>query len=781
MTESIIGKGVKRIDAVEKVTGSAQYVHDLELQGMLHARMLLSPHAHARIVKIDTTKAEELPGVWAVLTGKDLDYKIGLYLVDKDILARDKVIYHGEPVAAVAAETEAIAQQAVELIEVEYEELPAALDVREAAKEDAPLVHEDLAEYEYMEGVFFPKPGTNIANHFKLRKGDTESGLAEADHVIENEFYLPQIDHTAMETHTAIAQWKPGGKVKIWSSAQSPFAIRDLLSKGMHIPHEKIEVVVPYVGGGFGGKAGIHFEPLVTCLSRAAGGRPVKLIASREEEFNTVPVRQGLFSRIKTGVNKDGRIIAQEMEFLWDSGGNADYGVNVTRAAGFSGTGPYEIDNVKIDSLTVYTNKVYGTAYRGFGHSEVLWAVERQLDLIASELGIDPYQLRKKNILRPGSITTTGEKVYENTGSVEKCLDAVAKEIDWENKKKASKEVKDGKVRGVGIASLHKAPAMPSNTGTGAFLKFNENGSINLTVSLIDYGQGTYTSLAQIVAEKLHMPMDRINVVFETNTETQPYDWQTVASKGLILSGNAVIRACDDMIRQLKEMAAEPLRADIGDLRLEDERVYVVHHPDHYIEYKDMALGYTYPNGNGIGGPLMARGSYIAQGLSNLDPETGQGMPALDWTYGAHAVEVEVDVETGEYEVLKIASAFDVGHVINELSVMGQIQGGVIQGYGSSIFEGYKYDEKGRMLNNSFTDYKIPTIKDIPKEMVPICIETPQLDGPYGARGVAEHPMISLPPAIANALQDALGIKIHELPLSPEKVVEVMEEAKKEG
>lgn len=771
MSESIIGKGVKKIDAVEKVTGSAQYVHDLELQGMLYARMLLSPHAHARIVNIDTSKAEELPGVRAVLTGKDLDYKIGLYLVDKDILAKDKVIYHGEPVAAVAAETEAIAQQAIELIEVEYEELPAVLDVREAVKEDAPLVHEDLGEYRYMEGVFFPKPGTNIANHFKLRKGDVDKAFEEADHVFENEFYLPQIDHTAMETHTAIAWWKPGGKVKIWSSAQSPFAVRNLLSEAMGIPHEKIEVVVPYVGGGFGGKAGIHFEPLVTCLSRAAGGRPVKLVASREEEFNTVPVRQGLFSRVKTGVTKEGRIIAQKLEFLWDSGANADYGVNVTRAAGYSGAGPYDIENIWIDSLTVYTNKVYGTAYRGFGHSEVLWAVERQMDIIAEELGLDPYEFRKKNILRPGSITATGEKIFEHTGNVGKCLDAVAKEIDWENKKKAKKEVKDGKVRGVGIAALHKAPAMPSFTGTGAILKFNENGSINLTVSLIDYGQGTYTALAQIVADKLKMPIEKVNVVFETNTESQPYDWQTVASKGLFMSGNAVINACDDMIRQLKEMASHPLRASVNDLELGEERVYLKHDPDHYIEYKDLAMGYTYPNGNAIGGPLMARGSYIAQGLTNLDPETGQGLPALDWTYGAHAVEVEVDVETGEFEVLKIASAFDVGKVINEACIKGQIQGGVIQGYGSSIFEEYQYDEKGRMLTNSFTDYKVPTTKDIPKELVPIFIETPQIDGPYGARGVAEHPMISVPPAIANALQDALGIVIKELPLRPERVL----------
>ncbi len=774
MAEDIIGKSVERIDALAKVTGDAQYVHDLELQGMLHAKILKSPHAFADIVSIDTSKAEKLPGVWAVLTGEDVkQYKIGLYLVDKTILAVDKVRYHGEPVVAVAAETEEIAQHALELIEIEYNELEPVLDVKKATEKDSPIVHEDLGEYEHMEGVFFPEPGTNIANHFKIRKGDIDDGFAEADHIIENEFYLPQVNHVAMETHTSIARWKKGRKVKIWSSAQSPFAVRDLLGKGLGLPHESIEVVVPYVGGGFGGKAGIHFEPLVTLLSRAAGGRPVKFVASREEEFNSVPVRQALLSRFKTGVNEDGNIVAQEIEFLWDSGANADYGVNVTKAAGAAGCGPYEIDNVKLDSLTVYTNKLYGTAYRGFGHLEVLWATERQMEHVAKKLGMDPYELRKKNILRPGSRTITGEKLYEHSGSVGKCLDEVAKALNWDQKKEEPSA--PHKARGRGLALLHKAPAMPTDVGAGALLKFNENGSVNLTLSLVDYGQGTYTALAQIVADQLSMPVDRVNVVWENNTETEPYDWQTVASKGLFISGNAVIDACKDLKKQMKEVAAGPLRASVDHIVLEDEKIYVNHHPDHYIEYKDIGMGYTYPNGNGIGGPLMGRGRYIAQGLTNMDKETGQGLPALDWTFGAHAVEVEIDKETGEYEVVKMASAFDLGRAINKQNVIGQIQGGMVQGFGSAVMEGYQFDGEGHIRTNTFTDYKIPTTMDIPKDFTPIIVETPQVDGPYGARGVAEHPMISVPPAIANAIQDALGITIDELPLTPENIIEHLE------
>ena len=774
MTEEMIGKSVKRIKALEKVTGNATFVHDMEVQGMLHAKMKLSPHAHAKIVNIDKSEAEKLPGVWTILTGKDLPYKVGLYLVDKDILAVDKVRYQGEPVVAVAAETEEIADRAIELIDVEYEKLDAVLDVKEAVKEDAPLVHENLGELERAP-VFFPKEGTNIAHHTKIRKGDIDKGFAEADYIIENEFELPMVDHTAMETHTSIAQWMPGKKVKLWTSAQSPFAVRNLLANGLHLNHEDIEVRVPYVGGGFGGKAGIHFEPLVTCLSRASEGRPVKIVMSRVQEFNSVPVRQGLYSKLKTGVTKDGKITAQETEFLWDSGANADYGVNVTRAAATAGVGPYEVDNVKLDSKTVYTNKIFGTAYRGFGHLEILWAVERQMDLVAEEIGVSPYDIRMKNGLRKGSVTITGEHIGDSHGKVLECLEAVAKEIDYDNR--SSDDLPAGKKRGKGLALLHKAPAMPTNTGTAAFLKFNENGTINLTVSLVDYGQGTYTALAQIVSDQLDIPVDKVNVVWEQNTETKPYDWQTVASKGLFMSGNATIKACEDMAQQLKEVASEPLRCSVEDLIIEDEKVKIRHHKDKYITFKELAMGYTYPNGNAIGGPLVARGNYIAQGLTNIDPETGQGLPALDWTYGAHGVEVIVDEETGELEVVKIASAFDAGKVINEKNVIGQIEGGVIQGYGSAVMEGYKFSEDGTLLTNSFTDYKVPTIADIP-ELTPIIIENAQEDGPYGARGVAEHPMLSVPSAVGNAVQDAIGIHIKEMPVVPEKIFELIEKEK---
>ncbi|HEC82944.1 MAG TPA: xanthine dehydrogenase family protein molybdopterin-binding subunit, partial [Firmicutes bacterium] len=634
---------------------------DMKMPGMLYARMLLSPHPHAKILSINIEKAKRVPGVKAVLAGSDLPYRIGLYMVDKPILAQTKVRYEGEPVAAVAATSEDAAIEAVSLIEVEYEPLKPVTDAREALKPDAPLVHEDLHTYKYVKGVFFPVPHTNIANHFKLRKGDVEEGFKKSDRIIENEFYAPQVQHVPLETHATIAHWKPSGDIEIWTSAQSPFAVRNLLSVALGISHARIRVVVPYVGGAFGGKAGIHLEPLVALLSKAAGFKPVKLVATRREEFKTLPCRQGLHARIRTGVSKSGRIIAQEIEYIWDAGAYADYGVNIGRASGYSGAGPYEIENVKIDSLTVYTTKPFGTAYRGFGHVELFWAVESQMDMVAQSLDMDPVEFRMKNLLKPGSITITGEKVTEHTGNVRACLEQVAKEIGWGRQPASGSNGR--KVRGKGIAVLHKAPAMPPNTASSAIIKFNEDATADVIVSGVDYGQGTATSLSQIAAHALRVPLEKIHFIWAKDTDRSPYDWQTVASRLTVMAGICILRAAEDAIDQIKSTAAQALGVDICDLEVEDGRVFVAGDKERGLDYKDVVMGYMFPNGNSIGGPVIGRGSYVAEGLTNLDPETGQGLPALNWTYGAHAVEIEVDVATGDIEIVKIVSAFDVGRV----------------------------------------------------------------------------------------------------------------------
>jgi CO/xanthine dehydrogenase Mo-binding subunit/aerobic-type carbon monoxide dehydrogenase small subunit (CoxS/CutS family) len=765
-----VGGNAKRIDGMAKVTGSAQFVHDMVLPRMLYTRLKKSPHAAALIKKVDVEKAKGMPGVRAVLTGADLPYKLGLYMQDKDILARGKVRHQGEAVAAVAAETPEQAQAAVDTIEVEYEPIDAALDQRTALEKDAPVVHPDLADYSWMKGVFWPGPGTNIAHHQKIRKGDMEAGFKEADQVFEHRFENPPVQHVPMETHTAIAQAKHGGEVDIYTSAQSPFTVRHLFCHTFGVETSKVRVRVPYVGGGFGGKAGIALEPLAYCLSKAAGGRPVKLQASREEEFNTLPSRQGLDSTIKTGVKKDGTITALEITYLWDAGAYADYGVNVGRAAAYAGAGPYVIPNCKIDSKVVYTNKIFGTAYRGFGHLEVLWGIERNLDLIANALGINPYDLRQKNLLRVGEKTITGELFTEGHGRPDEVLRLVSEAIDFKPER-AAKPVKphSGKVRGKGIAMLHKAPAMPVFTSCSAVINFASDATATVLVSGVDYGQGTYTTLAQIAADELKLPLDKVKVTWDCDTDFSPYDWQTVASRFAVMGGNAVIEASRDCLRQIKEVAGQALHAPPERLICENGQVWVQGRPETKLNYAQLVLGYSYPDGNSIGGPIIGRGRYIAQGLTHLDPETGQGRPALNWTYGAHACEVEVDTDTGEVRVLKIASAFDAGKVLNEQQCRTQVVGGVVQGLGSAMWEKFVFDG-GRLLNNSFVDYKIPTAKDIPDEMQQFFVETPHPQGPYGARGVAEHPMISVPSAVGNAIANAIGIDLYTLPLDPERI-----------
>jgi CO/xanthine dehydrogenase Mo-binding subunit len=767
-----VGASAERLEAGEKLTGEAVYASDMTLPGMLHAQVKRSPHARARIISIDTAKAEALPGVHAVLTGAELDYRIGLYVVDKAILAKGAVRHFGEAVAAVAAESPDIAAHAVELIDVAYEPLTPVLDQMDALAEDAPLVHPDLGEYSYVEAVFSPQPGTNVPNVTRIRKGDLEQGFAQADVVVEREYTNPSVQHVPLETHVAIVQWKAGDDVSIWTSAQSPFTVRDLFCRAFGLPLNKVRVVVPHVGGGFGGKAGIHLEPLLACLSRKAHGRPVKFQATREEEFTLLPCRSALRYRIKTGARADGRITAQQMTMYWDAGAYADYAVNVTRASAYSAAGPYDIPNAWVDAYTIYTNKPYGTAYRGFGHVEFFWGLERHMELVARTIGMDPLEFRRMNLLRPGSTTLTGERINEHSGNPLKCLDEAANAIGYGSlsAEEEERQRRTGRRIGKGVATLHKAPAMPSFTAASTVVKMNSDGSVIVNLALTEIGQGAATALAQIAADRLRFPLEKVRLPIEKDTDKEPYDWQTVASKGLFLSGNATIAACDDLLRRAYADAARVLRAQPEDLDHDGERIFVKQRPEESVSFAALAVGYAYPNGNGVGGPLVGVGRYMAQGLSNLDKETGQGLPALDWTYGAHGVVVEVDPDTGEYEVIKIASVFDVGKVVNPGAVRGQCVGGMIQGLGTAMCEGYVYDDAGRLLNPSFTDNKIPTAKDLPEVIESMAVETPQLDGPYGVRGVGEHPMISVAPALGNAILDATGAELVHMPIRFEDV-----------
>ena len=782
MTEyRYIGKDVKRLDGREKVTGQALFTGDLKMNGLLHASIKTSPFASARIVCIDTSKAEALPGVRAVIDGRHGSAKVGIYMQDKSVIATDRVRYFGEVVAAVAADDEATAARAVELIEVKYEPLELLNDVEDAVRPGAILVHPDLGSYSHTKGVFFPMPGTNVANHMKVIRGDAEAGFAKADVIIENRFRQTQVFHVPLETHATIVQWGIDDRIQIWCSGQSPFSVRDLFSLAFDIPRNKIEVNIPYVGGGFGGKAGIHLEPLIGLLSRAAGGRPVKFVPSREEECSTLPCRQGQVARIKTGCTKDGRIVAEEVEILWDGGAYADYGVNIGRASATSACGPYVIPNVRVDAKTVYTNHLFGTAYRGFGHPEVFFSVERQRDLMARELGMDPTEFRLKNMLYPGEETITGELITENTGRPDKCLKRVVEMIGadepYSEVEKAEME-RTHKFRGKAAVVLQKAPAMPTWSASSALVQMNEDGSVRISVSGVDYGQGTYTVLRQIAAECLNLPIERISINHSVATPFSPYDWQTVASRMTSICGMAVLEACDDLKVKILDAAAVVLRAAVHEIAFGEGDVYVRQNPHQRVGFEKVAMGYVYENGNAVGGPLIGYGKAIAQGLTNLDQETGAGKAALDWTYGAHAVELEVDTATGDIEVIRFATCIDVGQVMNEQLLQGQVVGGVLQGLGCALSEAMYYDGEGRLLTRNFTDYKIPTIKDKPHQMLIDMVQTPQLDGPYGARGAGEHPLIAVTAVMANALANATGAQFFDLPLSANKVWEKLEEMK---
>ena len=753
-----VGKKAARIDSIEKLTGSAYFTGDHVFPGMLHAKVKRSPYAKAKIISIDCSEAKKLAGVHAIVTGADLDNKVGLYLVDKFILARDVVRHFGEAVVAVAAESPQIAEKAIDLIKVKYKKMKPALWPKEAFKKGSPLVHPDLGKYDFVKEVFTPVPGTNIANHTKLRKGDVKKGFKEADFIFEREYENPNVQHVPMETHVSIGRWEMKDKITIWTSSQSPFTVRNLFCHSFKLPHKNVRVITPYVGGGFGGKAGIHLEPLVCVLSKLSGGRPVKMQATREEEFSLLPCRSGLVYNIKTGVTKKGKITAQKMTMYWDAGAYADYAVNVTRASGYSAAGPYEIPNAWGDAYTVYTNKPFGTAYRGFGHVEFSWGAERHMDYVAKKIGMDPIEFRKLNAMKPGSKTLTEEIITKDSGNVVKCIDACSKAINYGKltAKEKAREKKTGMKIGKAVAALHKAPAMPPFTTTSVILKMNEDGTVIANLALTDYGAGTYTSVAQIIAEQLNFPLDRIKVAFENDTDRDPYDWQTVASKGLLLSGNAAILAARDLLDKAYDTAGEVLRANVCDLGHDADGVFVKHHATCRVEFTQMALGYVYPNGNAIGGQLIGVGRYTAQGLSNLDKSNGLGLPALDWTYGAHGIIIEVNSDTGEYNIIKIASAFDVGKAINPQAVRGQVIGGMLQGLGTAFCEGYIYNDEGVLMNPSFTDNKIPTSLDMPEEIESIIIETPQIDGPYGARGVGEHSMIAVCGALGNAIENGL-------------------------
>ncbi len=765
-----IGHSSTRIDGLEKVTGAARFVDDIDFgPDLLHAAMVESPHAHALIRGIDTTEAEAVPGVVKVVTGGDFPYKFGLYMKDRYIFAQDRVRFVGEQVAAVVARDPKVALRAAGLVEVDYEELAPIFDPEKAMGEGADLIHPDLADYERVPW-FFPRADTNIAHCRKTRKGDIERGFAEADEILEDTYTVPRYAHCAIEPHVIVGQQDYSGRLTLWSSSQSPHTQRHLFTEALSplgFTHKDVRVITPYVGGGFGGKAGVTMEIIGAALATAVKGHPVKLRWTREQEFYNTYQRQGVVAKLKLGVKRDGTITAIEHTLYWDAGAYVEYGANVVNAVGLSATGAYRIPNVKIDSYCIYTNLPPGGPYRGFGYSEFHFGLESHITRLAKRIGIDPVEMRRRNAIVEGDTLPYGAKM--NPSGLIEAIDRAAAAIEW-----GTPETSDDpkKVIGKGFAVMWKAPAMPPNASSSAFLKFSEDGSINVSVSGMEIGQGYMTVMAQIAAEVLAVPPEKIRV--ETpDTDRNPYEWQTVGSHVTWGCGNAVKAAAEEAREKIFDLVNRALGHDRESLYLEDEKVKSTAAPDFELALRDFVIaGIGMEDGTFRGGPILGSGMFMPEFSSALsDPETSQGgHPNVHYTVGAAGVVLEIDRETGKMRVLKTALAVDVGQAINPNLVESQITGGLLQGLATVLYEDMRFDEKGRLLNPNFTDYKIPTSLDVPDEMIPIIIEVPQPDGPFGARGVGEHTMIPAAPMIANAVEDALGVRIKSMPVTAEKV-----------
>ena len=767
-----VGHSPLRIEGQDKVNGRVKYTGDYQSPDLLHGAMKTSPHAYAKIVGIDIEQALKMPGVKAVLTGEDYKSNLGLYLCDKPPIAREVVRYFGEVVAVVVASTYKEACAARDKIKVTYDVLTPMLSPKQALAPDADIIHKDMANYSHIPPIH-PEPGTNIANRTKIRKGNTAQGFEEAAYIIETDVEIPPGDHVAMEPRVAIAEIKPTGEVHITSSTQAPFVVKGLMSTFFGIEVGKLVVDAPMVGGGFGGKAGIQLEGLAYILSLKVGGRPVKLVNTREEDMVTSPGHIGLQAHVKMGADAEGRLTAMSLEYLFNSGGYADYAVNVSRAAAISCTGPYRVPNVTCDSLCVYTNLPFATAYRGFGHIEMGFAIERGMDMLADAMRIDPVTFRVINCIKPGDTTPVQSRLNHSTGDIETCFKEVENMLGG---RVGHVEIIDEETVNVrGVSGLWKAPAMPTNTDAGAILTFNSDGSCNIHVGVVEIGQGSKTGIAQIAADMLCLPLEKVHVQMPVNTRVSPSDWATAASRGLFMAGNAVIEACEDAIHQLKESASEVLRVPARDLLIGEESVYVNDEPEKRVPYSRLTLGYVYPNGNAIKGQIIGRGRYIAKELTDIDAQTGEGHPDLEWTLGAEGVEVEVNIKTGQYKIKKAVCCIDVGKVINPEMARGQIVGGMAMGLGYTVMEGFKFNERGQITNGNLRDYKIMRMGPYPVYEVKF-LETPQQDGPFGARGLGEQSVIGMPGAISNALSRALSRKVNQIPITPESLWRLIKE-----
>jgi CO/xanthine dehydrogenase Mo-binding subunit len=761
-----IGASYERGDGYEKARGLAIYGTDVTVPKMLHAKILRSPAPHAMIRNINVEKAKRLKGVHAVVTGLDYpDSRWGAHLADQTIYGVDRVRYVGEAVAGVAAVDEDTAQEAVELIEVEYEDLPVLFDPDEALKPDAILIHPDLGEYDYNEHVLVKQPGTNIANLTRVRKGDIDEGLKKSDLVVEGTYEIPMVQHVCMEPHVCVAQFNAQRKLDIWSSTQGLYLAREHVAKGLRLSQSDVRIITMYVGGAFGGKISGLTEGLAGSLALKTDCRPVRLEMTRDEEFISTFVRQPMKSVIRTGVMRNGDFVARKIHSVWDTGAYGDYEILVSRAAGISSIGPYKFPHIWIDSYCVYTNKPIAGAYRGFGVPETCFAYEGQLEVIGRELGIDPIELRNRNCVVSGDLTATGQ-VLKGCG-LKECIQKAHDALHEAPMAPAA----PGKRRGRGLACMWKFTNGYAHVSSG--LKINEDGSAILLTSSVEHGQGAHTVLRQMAGEALGLDPEKIGIA-HPDTAVSPYGWETSSSKSVFYDGNAILKAAEDCKQQLFKVAAIKLEADPQDLETKEGTVFVKSAPERAVSFEECAMGTPGPDGKFVGGPILGQGHFTPIEQTGLDPKTGQGkQPGAFWMFAAQGAEVEVDESTGEVTLVRMTAAHDVGKAINLQGCTSQIEGALGQGIGQSFFEEMVV-ENGVVINPTLMDYKIPCMLDLPP-MVPMVVEEPHPDGPWGAKGVGEPGLAATAPAIGHAIYDAIGVQLRAIPFTPERVLEVIQ------
>jgi CO/xanthine dehydrogenase Mo-binding subunit len=775
MEPADIGKTFRRLDYETKVTGRAQYLADMSVPGMCHGKILRSPYPHARIIRIDASKAREIPGVVAVLTRDDILHDEGIepfygpVFKDQTIVAVEKVRHVGDPVAAVAALTVDAAEEALGSIEVEYEELPAVLNVDEALRPGATLVHQsvklpasgfaDLADLK-------PIEGTNVCTHFKLNRGDIQKGFAEADRIFEDTFTLPATQHSFLETHACIASVEPGGRITVWATTQNPFVVRTQLANIFKVPVSKVRVIVPYLGGGYGGKVYPKVEPITVALAQRAGC-PVRLVLTREEVFYTI-TKHAAIIKMKTGVKNDGTLVARECEIHLDTGAYAEIGPRVAKKSGYTAAGPYRIPNLKIDSYSVYTNKPPAGAFRGFGVSQSAWAVESQMDIIAAALKIDPLELRKRNGYDEGDKFVTEETL--RAIGLKECLDQAAQSIGWGKKVEGFQGLrvegsKEPNVkRGKGLACMIKATITPSISS--AVVKLNEDASLSIYTGTVEMGQGSETVLAQIAGKELGIPMRTIQVL-GVDTDVVPYDLTTSSSRSTFHMGKAVQLAAQDIMRQLKQIVVKEYGVPEDQVTCAGGKIRL---PETQLNYSDV----MFKRFGMQGGTLVGEG----QVKTSTKNEFGEKSTSAFWFLAAGAAEVEVDVETGKLKLIKYAAAVDVGKALNPLGCRQQLSGAAITGIGQAMFEEIVYDN-GQTINPNLVDYVLPSLGDMPQVIDSIAVEVPDPSGPFGAKGIGESALIPVAPAIANAVFDAVGVRIKDLPIKAEKIFLALEEMRR--